>query len=797
MLKNYLTIAIRNLLRNKAFSFINISGLVLGITCSLLIFLWVWDEQSIDGFHVNTARLFTIYETWHSGNDGETLYGMPGLVADELKRKNPEIQYASSLMMVDEDPYFKVSEKNIKVPGGFAGADFFKMFSYKLVKGNPQNALSDYYDLAISNKMAKMFFGSSDSAFGKPIKLQRSTGRIANFKISAVFEDLPENSHHKFDFLINWKFALDSLSWLNGFLWHNPDVYIMLRPDANPEALQAKIKNFLNLYNKTGEGKGFSFEMGMIRFDKMYLHDRFENGKPSGGRIEYVNIFTIVAIFILLIACINFMNLTTARSVMRAKEVGIRKTVGALRSKLIMQFLTESILLCCFSAIISLFVVQLALPAFNELTGKQLVLPVNQINFWWKIIGMILITGLISGSYPALFLSSLNTIKVLKGTLKFSVSAIWFRKGLVVFQFAISLVLIIGAMIIARQIKYVQAKNLGFNRENLLSVPLQQGLENKYATYKQELSHQPGIKSVTLCTSMISKIENGFTIDIDWPGKNPTLRIDANIAGVGYDFIKTAGMTIIEGRDFSRDFPSDSTGFIINDKALSMLGFKDPIGRQITMNETKGKIIGLIKDFNFSSLHNSIRPLILYFTKDAIEREVALIRTEPGQTTNAIASIKKVCRDLNPDYPAVYKFVDEEYSRLYQSEQFIGKLSDGFAVLAILISCLGLLGLAMFTAQQRTKEIGIRKVLGASAGTIVVMLSTDILRLVIVSAVLASPLAYFIIDRWLQHFAYRVNINAWLFVGAGLLALLIALSTISFQAIKAAVANPIKSLKTE
>jgi putative ABC transport system permease protein len=797
MLKNYLTIAIRNLFRNKAFSIINISGLVLGITCSLLILLWVWDEQSIDGFHANRARLYTIYETWHSGNDGETLYGMPGLVADELKRKNPEIQYASSLMMAGEDPYFKVSENNIKVPGGFASADFFKMFSYKLVKGNPQNALSDYYDLAISNKMAKMFFGSSDSAFGKPIKLQRSMGRTANFKISAVFEDLPENSHHRFDFLINWKFALDSLPWLNGFLWHNPDVYIMLRPDANPEALQAKIKNFLNLYNKTGEGKGFSFEMGMIRFDKMYLHDRFENGKPSGGRIEYVNIFTIVAIFILLIACINFMNLTTARSVRRAKEVGIRKTVGALRSKLIIQFLTESILLCCLSSIISLFVVQLALPAFNELTGKHLVLPVNQIYFWWKIIGMILITGLISGSYPALFLSSLNTIKVLKGTLKFSLSAIWFRKGLVVFQFAISLVLIIGAMIIARQIKYVQTKNLGFNRENLLSVPLEQGLENKYDSYKQELSHQPGIKSVTLCTSMISKIEDGFTIDIDWPGKNPTWRIDANIAGVGYDFIKTTGMTIIEGRDFSRDFPSDSTGFIINDKALSMLGFKDPIGRQLTMNGTKGKIIGLIKDFNFSSLHNSIRPLILYFSKDANEREVALIRTEPGQTTNAIASIKKVCKDLNPDYPAVYKFADEEYSRLYQSEQFVGKLSDGFAILAILISCLGLLGLAMFTVQQRTKEIGIRKVLGASAGTIVVMLSTDILRLVIVSAVLASPLAYFVINRWLQHFAYRVNINAWLFVGAGFLALLIALSTISFQAIKAAAANPIKSLKTE
>jgi len=517
-------------------------------------------------------------------------------------------------------------------------------------------------------------------------------------------------------------------------------------------------------------------------------------GKPSGGRAEYVNIFTIVALFILLIACINFMNLTTARSVKRAKEVGIRKTVGALRSKLIIKFLSEAVLLCILSAILSLFLVKLALPAFNDLTGKQLVLPIAQPSFWWKIIILVLITGLVSGSYPALFLSSLNPVRVLKGSIKFSLSALWFRKGLAIFQFVISIVLIIGAIVIARQVNYIQAKDLGFNKENLVYIPFEGDLGSKYEVFKQELLQMPGIKSITY-TGMMSRLDNGWAFDTYWTGKNPNNKLSFNTESVGYDFIITGGLTLIKGRDFARDFPSDTTGYIINEKALSVIGYKDPIGQPLTVDGHKGKIIGLVRDFNFSSLHNPIRPLIITFTNDVWG--YALIHAQPGKTKQAIASMEKVYKQLNPEYAFTFQFSDEEYGRLYQNEQIVGKLSDGFAFLAIIISCLGLLGLAMFTVEQRTKEIGIRKVLGASAAKIVVMLSKDILKLVIVSAVIATPFAFLAMNKWIQQFAYRIHISAWLFVGAGLFALFISLSTISFQAIRAAVANPMKSLKTE
>jgi putative ABC transport system permease protein len=802
MLKNYLTIAVRNLFRNKAFSLINISGLVLGMTCSLLIFLWVWDEQSVDAYHANNDHLFGIHYDIYGNDFGKSDYNTPGPLARELKLKIPEIQYASSLFMLDKSPYFKKGNENIKVKGGYASADFFSMFSYQLLQGSLKTALTDFSDIAISRKMAENFFGSPEAAFGRSVSLERSQSKFINFKVCAVFENLSANSSQKFDFLINWKFLLDSvkndLGLTSLFYYEVPlQTYVMLKPGTNPGAVNIKIKDFLTQFKPTDKAQ-FRVELGMTRFDKMYLYNHFENGKPSGGRIEYVHIFTIVAIFILLIACINFMNLTTARSVKRAKEIGIRKTVGAIRSKLIIQFLSEAILLSFLSAVLSLFLVALALPTFNELTGKQLSLPALHSFFWWMMLFLVLMTGFISGSYPALFLSSLNPIKVFKGSLQFSWSAIWFRKSLVIFQFSISIVLIIGAIVVAKQVNYVQAQDLGYNKENLIYIPIEGELGRKFDVFKQELSHMPGIKSLTHRYYMFSNIQDDNTPDISWPGKDPKNSGVVSIDGVGYDFIKTMGLPLIQGRDFSRDFPTDTTNFIINEKALSMIGYKDPIGRSLTLDGRKGKIIGLVKDFNFGSLQYAISPLVLYMSDVANgDPQFAVVRTQSGHRKEAIASMQQVYRQMDPQHPFTYQFCDQEYQRLYRNEQLIGRLSDSFALLAIVISCLGLLGLAMFTTEQRTKEIGIRKVLGASAGNIVVMLSKDILKLVIISALLASPFALLAMNQWLQHFAYRVNISAWLFIGAAFFALLIALSTISLQAVKAALANPVKSLKIE
>ena len=803
MLKNYLTTAIRNLLRNKVFTAINISGLVLGMTCSLLIFLWVWDEQSVDAFQSNKERLYTIHYDLYSDNFSKSDYGTSGMLAEELKRKIPEIQYSCGLFIAYKSPFFKKGDENVKVNGGFAGPDFFKMFSYKLLQGTPEASLSEYSDIAISRKMADNFFGSPEAAFGKYISLERTHKRWKNFKVSSVFEDLPANSSHKFDFLINWKFLQDSargegdLSLMNLFYYETTlQTYVMLKAGANPEKVNSKIRDFLKPYKPID--KEFRLELGMIRFDKMYLNNNLENGKPVGGRIEYVRIFTVVAIFILLIACINFMNLTTARSVKRAKEVGIRKTVGALRSKLIIQFLSEAMLISFLSAVISIFLVKLLLPAFNNLTEKELTLPALDSTFWVMVIMLITITGFISGSYPALFLSSLNPIKVFKGSFKFSWSALWFRRGLVIFQFAISIVLIIGAIIIAKQVNYIQDRDLGFDKEDLIYTPVEGDLGTKYDVFKQELLQMPGIKSITHRYFLFSNIDDNNTPNINWPGKDSKNGAASNIDGVGYDYIKTMGLNLIQGRDFSREYSTDTTNFIINEKAAQMMGYKDPIGQSLTVDGRKGEIIGLLKDFNVGSLQYAIHPLILYMADAANgDLQYALIRTKPGQRKLAIASIQKVCRELNPKHPFTFQFCDEEYGKLYKSEQFAGSLSNGFAVLAIFISCLGLLGLAIFTTEQRTKEIGIRKVLGASAGNIVIMLSKDILKLVIISALLASPFALLGMNQWLQHFAYRINISAWLFIGAGFFALFIALSTISYQAVKAALSNPVKSLKTE
>ena len=793
MFKNYLKIAWRNIVRNKAFSFINIFGLGLGMACSLLIFLWVQDERNVDAFHANRANIYSIYERVFSEGKVEAGRATPGLLATELKRAIPEIKYASGYWEDEIETLFSVGEKNFNRIGTYADTDFFKMFSYPLLQGTAANALAAPDDIAISRSMATNIFGSPQAAMGKAIQFNNAHF----FTVNAVFEDLPVNTSQHFDFVINWQYLLKAVDWLSNWSDRAPQTFIQLQPGADAARVDAKIKNFVTAYLTASYRTGYRVELGLQPLNKVYLESVFKQGKPDGGRIEYVRLFTIVALFILIIACVNFMNLATARSAKRAKEVGIRKTIGAVRTRLIVQFIGEALLLTFLAFLIALIIVLSALPYFNQLTGKHIVLPVTVPGFWLDIAGLLLATGFIAGSYPAFFLSSLNPVKVLKGALKFSPNALLFRKGLVVFQFTLSIILITGTLVISKQLRYIQTKNLGFDRGNLVYMhfPYPEGLAKGFDVFKQELLTMPGIKAVDYSAQPPSHT-TFYTYNLNWPSKNPNSKAFAIDNGVGYDYFKLMGIHFAEGRPFLKDFATDTSGLIINETALKMMGLKKPVGQQVTIGNQRRTILGVVKDFHFKSLHEPIEPLILILNPKP-DFGYVLVKTEAGKTSQGVASMESVFTQMEKKFPFRCSFADEEYQKLYNDEMTVGKLSDSFSFLAIFISCLGLLGLTMFTAEQRRKEIGVRKIIGASEIDIVAMLSKDIVKLVILSALIATPVAWLAMNNWLQNFAYRISLSGWIFLVAGAIAILIALATVSYQAIKAALANPVKSLRTE
>ena len=790
MIRNYLKTAWRNLWKNKSFSLINVLGLALGLTCSLLIMLWVNDEYKVDAFHKNGSQLYSVIERQYRDGQVSAFHGGPGIMADEMKRVLPEVQYATNYAW-NELNTFEANNKIIKENGNNGGQDFFKMFTYPLLEGNAITALQTPSDIVISKKMAEDFFGSPAEAINKTIRYQNSK----DLKITAVFDNVPKNSTAQFDYILNWQSFLENNSWAKDWTNNGPACYIRLREGTGAKAFEKKIARFLDNYNKEQTSHSY-IRLGIQRYGDMYLHANFDkNGNISGGRIQYVKLFSVVAIFILLIACINFMNLTTARSVKRAREIGVRKVVGAVRFALVRQFIGEALLIASIAVVISLVLVSLLLPQFNHLTGKEIYIPFNDLLFWLSIGGSLLITGFVSGSYPAFYLSSFNPVRVLKGSVKFSRSAFWFRKALVVFQFMLSIILIIGTIVVTKQVNYIQNMNLGYDRENLIYIPLEGDLTPKYELFKSKVLNMPGIKDITRITTEPTQIENG-TGGVQWDGKDPNADIDFTQSAVGYDFTKTMHLQLIQGRDFSKDFATDSAGYLINESALQIIGYKDPIGKPLTFWQKKGTIIGILKDFHFNSLHTQINPLILRLGEN-IEWGSALVRTEGRKTKQALASLEKVCKELNAKFPFTYKFSDDEYQKLYKSEQVVNQLANYFAFLAIFISCLGLLGLVMFAAEQRTKEFGIRKVLGASPMRLFNLLSREFLVLVLISMIIASPLAWIAMNNWLQNYVYRIDISWWMFVLAGSAALLIALITVSFQAIKAAIANPVKSLRTE
>jgi putative ABC transport system permease protein len=790
MLKNYLRVAWRTLIANKAFSLINISGLALGIASSLLIFLWVNDEVSVDKFHAHNDRLYLLYQNETVDGQINSGYWTPGLLAQELKKKIPEVQYATG-MMDHDGTNFEAGTRKFKENGMDADSDFFRMFSYPLLEGDPATALNTPANIAISDKMAARFFGSPAEAIGKTIRWEDSR----DFRVTAVFAEPPTNSSAKFDYVINWSAELDANPWLREWDNNSPSTAILLRPGADPQKVTAKLDHFIDQYNHSFT-KTFRLDLAMQPYGDTWLHSDFVNGKASGGRIEYVRLFSLIAAFILLIACINFMNLTTARSGRRAKEIGIRKVAGAVRGPLIRQFLIEAVLITAIAAIFALLIVSAILPAFNQLTDKEILLPWSKPLFWIGLAGLVLLTGTVAGSYPAVFLSSLKPIKVLKGALKFSSSAVLFRKGLVVFQFVLSIVLIIGTIVVTRQIHYIQNVDLGFNRDNLIYIPSEGTLEAKYPVFRSEAARIPGVVNVAMIQDRPVHVGRDISYNVIWTGKDPNDHTMFAITAAGDDFIRTMQLQLLGGRDFYRDFPADSNGYIINEAAAAVFHYKNPVGQPLTVWERPGKVIGVVKDFHLTSMHEKIPPLVIRL-RNPNDFGHILVRIDARHTEKALASLEKLCATLNPQFPFTYYFTDDQYRKQYKSDVIVSDLSNGAALLAIFISCIGLLGLAMFSAQQRTREIGIRKVLGAGVMSLLTLLSGEFVLLVLIALVIASPLAWWAMHAWLKNYAYPIPIEWWFFALAGSTALLIALATVSVQAFKAARANPIKSLRTE
>jgi predicted permease len=790
MIKNYIKVAWRNLVRKKAHTFINIAGLSVGLACSLLILLWVQNELSIDAYHANGDRLYQVYEREYFNGKITADYDTPALMGEELKKTMPEVQYAVNMGDENDNHTFRVGGKIIKIDGTFAGADLFKMFSYPLLGGKPATALASPLSMAISEKMAILFFGSADAAMGKTIRFENKK----DLTVSGVFKDLPENTSRKFNYLINWQYYLQMHPGMERWDNSGPVTFVQLRQDANVALVNKKLNRFLSHYRE--ENAKFHSVHTLQPFDQVYLHSHFTNGQIDGGRIEYVNLFSIVAVFILLIACVNFMNLTTAQSVNRAREIGVRKVMGAVRGVLIRQFIGESLLLTVLAVTVSLLLMSALLPAFNHVTQKQIEIPFSDAVFWLKLITLTLITGLISGSYPALFLSSFNPTSVLKGTLKFTSGAVWFRKGLVVFQFVLSAVLIIATIVVSQQVSFIQKLNIGYDRENLVYIPAEGNLQTNFHTFKAEAKNMPGVEAVSYISNTPTFI-NDATTSVSWDGKDENKTYSFFTEFISHDFVRTMKLNLAQGRDYSADFPSDVNNYIINESAAKIMGYDNPVGRQINMWGVKGTIVGVLKDFHFRSLHDPIEPIIFHLNQGELNGGDMLVRIKPGKTREVLAQLQALCKQINPEFPFSYNFSDEQYQKLYESEQIVGSLSNVFAFLAIFISCLGLLGLAIFTAEQRTKEIGIRKVLGASIASLFSLLSSEFLILVCIAMLIAGPIAWYAMNAWLRGYAYYIQIQWWIFALSAVVIVLVALATISVQAIKAALINPIKSLRSE
>ena len=787
MIRNYLKIAIRNLLKNRGFSAINLLGLSLGMTCTILISLWIYDEVSYDAFHQNKKDIYKIFANRTFNNQTFTDQNMVLPLASALE-KNSALVKNAVVTTNQQDRVLVYKETKIKKIGYQVSEHFFDMFSWKFIAGNPKAIFQDPNAIILTQSTAEAIFGKAD-----PIdKILRLPGNNIDVKVVALANDVPENSTIKFDYILPFNYSDEGTkrnmaNWTNSS-WH---VFVQTHANANIAALENQINQIKYKNDATDKqiSKYFAFP-----FLKLRLYGEFKDGKNVGGLIEYVRLFSIISLFILLIACVNFMNLSTARSEKRSKEVGIRKAVGSNKMQLIFQFFSESIILVLISFAISILTVLLLLPQFNLLVEKRIVLDFTNPYFWLVSLLIILITGIVAGSYPSFYLASFNPIKVLKGTFKVGKYASMPRKVLVVGQFAISVILISATIIVYRQISHIKDRDKGYSQDRLIMVSASRDIQKNYAAIKDELLKTLVAESVNRSFSPITQIWWKSPVP-QWKGKPANADFIVNMMSADVDFTKTLDVKMIEGKDFT-GMPSDSSAVIINRAAVKILGLKKPIGTVFRQGTQENTVIGIMDDLIMDSPFTPVDPLFIFYSTDNINTlNIRLNKSKPIK--QSLTQVENIFKKYNAEYPFEYQFVNEEYAKKYGDEQRIGKLALIFAILAILISCLGLLGLASFVAEQRTKEIGIRKVLGASVANLWQLLSKDFVILVIISCLVAAPIAYYLMNEWLQKYTYHTEISWWIFAASGFVALLITLFTVSYQAIKAAVMNPVKSLKME
>jgi putative ABC transport system permease protein len=785
MFRNYLKVALRNIIRHKGYSIINVAGLAIGMACALLILLWIQDELSYDRFHQNADRLHLVALTQRLETGQQTIPTQQAPLGPLLKENIPEI---SECARFREYSYtLAYDERTFQEEIYFADPSFLTMFSFPLIQGDPATALEDPHSILLTETMTRKYFGENEPV-GKVLRLNEQV----ELTVTGIMRDVPHNSTIQFECLAPFALLQELGYRIDEWLGNDYLTFVLLEERTSYRQVGEKINAFCSdLYRQEKGVAECPYTMFLHPVTEAHLHPL----GWAGGRIDYVYIFALAAALILIIACMNFINISTARSVNRAKEICLRKVVGANRAQLGKQLLGESILLSLIAAAVAVTFAEFLLPVFNYLAGKELSLVYSNPALLVGLLTIVILTGILSGMFPAIYLSAFQPVKVLKGHLRSSRSALHLRRILVVFQFALSLVLIIATIVISSQIAYINNKDLGLNKENVLYLVASQGIKEHYATFKKELKKNPKVVSVTAAAQGITHINSTLGNNWGFDGRDPNQKLEVHFDWVSLDYAETFGLKMAEGRFYSEEFPSDLVdGIVLNEKAVELMGIEDPIGKRFSYWGNDKRIIGVVKDFHLEPLHETLKPMILIY-QDFIN--YVYIRIAPDDASQVLSYIETVYKRLEPGGTFEYGFLDDRYKREYRTELRLASLSRYATALAILIACLGLFGLASFMAEQRTKEIGVRKVLGASVTSIVRLMSKEFVVLVVVAILIASPVAYYAMNKWLEHFAYRTGLGWWVFVTGGLLALLITLITVGFQAVKAALTNPVETLRYE
>ncbi len=785
MINNYLKIIFRNIRRFPAYSFINICGLAVGMTCTFLILLWVLDEISYDKFYENADDLYRVIENQHyAGGEIFPVAVTPSGLAHALKEEFPEISKATRYrfnfwLVRNGDDY--ITERFTVVDH-----DFLEMFNVQFVKGDIKTALMEPHSVLLTEEMAEKYFGQEDP-MGNTLNIDK--GHL--LKVTGIIKKPQYKSHLDYHMLVPFIFLKEMGTNLNDWGNNSHYTYVELQKNVESRKVDEKIKDLIKKYN---EGSTTDIFLQNVRKIHLYSSGKFTADIEGHGDIAYVRIFSIVALFVLIIACINFMNLSTAQSSRRAKEIGLRKVAGASKRKLILQFFGESVFIAFIAHIIALILAEVLLPTFNQLSGKQLDINYGSLQIYVYLLSLIVFTGLVAGSYPAFYLSAFKPVNVLKGIFRKNPGNTGFRRVLVIVQFSLSVFLIICTLVIRQQLQYMQNKKLGLNKDNIGYFYIGSEIRHKRTTLKSELLKNTDILSVALSNQLPTYIVNS-TDGFNWEGKNPDDDILFHMVCVDEDFASTFKLELKEGRFFSSDFSADSMSAIVNEKAAEMMGFKEAVGQTLSVWEYHLKIIGVVKNFHFKSVHNKIEPLVMYMNPEQFY--VCFIRLNPEHITTSVDYIEKTAKKLDPDSPVYFNFLDRDYDNLYRAERRMGKIFNYFSMLAIIISCLGLIGLSSFLIERRRKEVGIRKASGAAKYEIFTLLSKEFLTWVMVSILIASPVAWLAMNKWLQNFAYHTLINWWIFFTAGLVAIVVALMTVSWQSYRAASRNPVEALRYE